>query len=49
VSSARRSAGLRFREVRVVEIREVLRAWLEGAGLRTAGERSGVERKTVRP
>lgn len=31
-----------FREVSVVEIRQVLRAWLDGAGLRTVGERAGV-------
>jgi len=37
-----------FREVGVVEVREVLRAWLAGAGLRTAGERAGVDRKTAR-
>jgi transposase len=37
-----------FREVRVIEVREVLRAWLSGAGLRTAGERAGVDRKTAR-
>ncbi len=37
-----------FREVSVVEIREVLRAWLAGAGLRTVGERAGVDRKTAR-
>jgi transposase len=37
-----------FREVRVGEVREVLRAWLSGAGLRTAGERAGVDRKTAR-
>lgn len=37
-----------FREVSVVEVREVLRAWLEGAGLRTVGERAGLDRKTVR-
>ena len=37
-----------FREVSVVEIREVLRAWLEGAALRTAAERAGVDRKTAR-
>jgi transposase len=37
-----------FREVRVIEVREVLRAWLGGAGLRTAGERAGVDRKTAR-
>jgi hypothetical protein len=37
-----------FREVRVVEVREVLRAWLAGAGLRTVAERAGVDRKTAR-
>ena len=37
-----------FREVSVVEVREVLRAWLEGHGLRTVAERAGVDRKTAR-
>jgi transposase len=37
-----------FREVSVVEVREVLRAWLEGHGLRKAAERAGVDRKTAR-
>jgi transposase len=37
-----------FREVSVVEVREVLRAWLAGAGLRTVAERAGVDRKTAR-
>ena len=37
-----------FREVRVNEIREVLRCWLGGGGLRTAAERAGVDRKTAR-
>ena len=37
-----------FREVCVNEIKEVLRAWLAGAGLRTAAERAGVDRKTAR-
>jgi hypothetical protein len=37
-----------FREVGVVEIREVLRAWLQGAGLRTVASRAGVDRKTAR-
>lgn len=37
-----------FREVSVVEVREVLRGWLEGAGLRKAAERAGVDRKTAR-
>jgi len=32
----------------VVEVREVLRGWLEGAGLRKVAERSGVDRKTAR-
>ena len=37
-----------FREVSVVEVREVLRGWLEGAGLRTVAARAGVDRKTAR-
>jgi hypothetical protein len=37
-----------FREVGVIEIREVLRCWLAGGGLRTAAERAGVDRKTAR-
>jgi hypothetical protein len=37
-----------FREVSVIEVKEVLRAWLDGAGTRTAGERAGVDRKTAR-
>ncbi len=37
-----------FREVSVIEVREVLRGWLDGAGLRTVAERSGVDRKTAR-
>ncbi|MGA7688762.1 MAG: IS21 family transposase [Jiangellales bacterium] len=32
----------------MVEIREVLRAWLQGAGLRTVASRAGVDRKTAR-
>jgi hypothetical protein len=41
-------AGLAFREVGVIEIREVLRAWLSGAGLRRVAEQAGVDRKTAR-
>jgi transposase len=37
-----------FREVAVSEIREVLRAWLSGAGLRRVAEQAGVDRKTAR-
>ncbi|WP_246868497.1 IS21 family transposase [Saccharopolyspora sp. ASAGF58] len=37
-----------FWEVRVIEVREVLRAWLSGAGLRVVAERAGVDRKTAR-
>ena len=40
--------GVGFREVAVVEVREVLRAWLAGVGLRTVAERAGVDRKTAR-
>src|SRR5690349_1814901 len=38
-----------FREVRVHEVREVLRHWLgSGLGLRPIAERAGVDRKTAR-
>ena len=37
-----------FREVQVHEIREVLRLWLRGEGLRSAERLAGVDRKTVR-
>jgi hypothetical protein len=32
----------------VIEVREVLRAWLAGVGLRTVAAQAGVDRKTVR-
>jgi transposase len=37
-----------FREVDVIEVREVLRGWLDGGGLRPVAERAGVDRKTAR-
>ena len=37
-----------FREVGMVEVREVLRGWMDGAGLRTVAARAGVDRKTAR-
>ena len=37
-----------YREVFVPEIREVLRAWLAGKGLRRVAEQAGVDRKTAR-
>ena len=37
-----------FREVRVFEVREVLRLWLGGEGLRSIERLSAVDRKTVR-
>ena len=37
-----------FREVSVIEIREVLRSRLAGAGLRTVAAQAGVDRKTAR-
>ena len=40
--------GMAFREVAVVEIREVLRAWLSGSGLRLVAAQAGVDRKTAR-
>jgi transposase len=37
-----------YREVSVIEVREVLRGWLGGAGLRTVAAQAGVDRKTAR-
>ena len=37
-----------FREVRVFEVREVLRLWLRGQGFRSVERLAGVDRKTVR-
>ena len=37
-----------FREVRVFEVREVLRLWLRGEGLRSIERLAAVDRKTVR-
>jgi transposase len=37
-----------FREVRVFEVREVLRLWLRGEGIRSVERLAGVDRKTVR-
>jgi transposase len=37
-----------YREVSVIEVREVLRGWLGGAGLRVVAGQAGVDRKTAR-
>lgn len=37
-----------FRELQVVEVKEVLRLWASGHGFRTVAARTGVDRKTVR-
>src|ERR1035441_4576883 len=47
-SDPERSDRLSYREVSVVEVQEVLRAWLSGAGARPAAERAGVNVKTAR-
>ena len=41
-------AAMSFREVRVFEVREVLRLWLGGEGLRSVERLAGIDRKTVR-
>ena len=43
-----REAAMAFREVRVFEVREVLRLWLAGEGFRAVERLSQVDRKTVR-
>lgn len=45
---AARKVAMSFREVRVHEIREVLRLWLRGEGQRSTARRAAVDRKTVR-
>jgi hypothetical protein len=37
-----------FREVPVFEVKEVLRLWLRGEGLRAIERLSGIDRKTIR-
>lgn len=37
-----------YREVSVVEIREVLRRWVRGEGLRSIDRNTGVDRETLR-
>jgi hypothetical protein len=37
-----------YREVDVIEVREILRAWMAGKGQRGVAEQAGVDRKTVR-
>jgi transposase len=43
----RRQGPMAFREVLVTQVREVLRAWLAGAGKRPAARRAGVDVKTA--
>jgi transposase len=43
----RRQGCMAFREVLVTQVREVLRAWLAGAGKRPAARRAGVDVKTA--
>jgi len=43
----KRRQGMAFREVLVTEVKEVLRAWLAGAGKRPAAKRAGVNVKTA--
>jgi hypothetical protein len=40
-------SGMAFREVDVIEVREVLRAWLLGKGQRRVARQAGVDRKTA--
>src|SRR5213592_2522622 len=46
--SADGKAAMSFREVRVFEVREVLRLWLRGEALRAIERLAQLDRKTVR-
>ncbi|HKS51873.1 MAG TPA: helix-turn-helix domain-containing protein [Pseudonocardiaceae bacterium] len=37
-----------YREVSVIEVKEILRLWLDGRSLREVAILAGVDRKTVR-
>ncbi|GFG95325.1 helix-turn-helix domain-containing protein [Mycobacterium timonense] len=37
-----------YREVSVIEVKEMLRLWLDGRGYREVARLSGTDRKTVR-
>jgi transposase len=41
-------AGMSYREVSVIEVKEILRLWLDGQSLRKVTTLAGVDRKTVR-
>lgn len=41
-------AGLPYRELHMIEVKEVLRLWLTGHGLRDVSRQTAVDRKTVR-
>src|SRR5260370_519002 len=47
ISDWKRRQGMAFREVWVTQVKEVLRAWLSGAGKRPAARRAGVDVKTA--
>jgi hypothetical protein len=47
ISDEKRRQEMAFREVLVTQVREVLRAWLAGAGKRPAARRAGVDVKTA--
>ena len=47
ISDLERRQGMAFREVLVTQVKEVLRAWLAGAGKRPAARRAGVDVKTA--
>lgn len=47
ISDWKRRQGMAFREVLVTQVKEVLRAWLGGAGKRPAARRAGVDVKTA--
>jgi len=47
ISDGKRRQGMAFREVWVTQVKEVLRAWLAGAGKRPAARRADVDVKTA--
>ena len=38
-----------YREVRIMDVHEVVRRWLAGDGIRSIARATGLDRKTIRP
>jgi hypothetical protein len=47
-TNAQEGLGMAYREVRMVDIDQVMRRWLAGEGIRSIGRATGMDPNTVR-